>query len=314
MKKKYKYLYGPVLSRRLGKSLGVDFVPFKICTLDCIYCQLGQTTRKTTERKPYIPAGLVLAELKDIIAQGIEADYVTIGGSGEPTLNCQLGELIDGIKNLTDIPVAILTNGTLLFKADVRAECSKADLVLPSLDAADQQSFEKVNRPHKNITFQKLVEGLCAFRDEFAAAIWLEVFLIDGFNTEKGHIEKIKGAIELIRPDKVQLNTAVRPTAEPGVKGLSLEKLKSIAEQLSGDCEIISSPAAGPPASHQMNSSRDTTDRLLSILKRRPCTLTDLSSALEMTPNELLKYISSLQQQGLVESLRADGRLFFRSD
>ncbi len=224
-----KNFYGPVPSRRLGLSYGVDIVPFKVCTLDCVYCQLGKTTDRTIKRKDYGPIEPILAELREIVAEGLEADFITIAGSGEPTLNSRLGELIDGIKKITDIPVAILTNGTLLYKEDVRADCAKADVVMPSLDAGDEQTFQKVNRPHRDISIENLISGLCAFRDEFAGRIWLEVFFAEGLNTEAEQIAKIKAAIELIRPDKIQLNTAVRPTAEADIKKLDAEKLQAIA-------------------------------------------------------------------------------------
>jgi len=175
-----KYLYGPVPSRRLGLSLGVDIVPFKVCTLDCVYCQLGRASRKTIERREYVPVKAVLAELKERLAQGVKADFITISGSGEPTLNSQLGELIDGIKKITDIPVAILTNGTLLYRQNVRADCAKADVVLPSLDAGDEQTFQKMNRPYSGLSIEKLIEGLLAFRNEFAGEFVLEVFFVEG--------------------------------------------------------------------------------------------------------------------------------------
>ncbi|MHC4286538.1 MAG: radical SAM protein, partial [Planctomycetota bacterium] len=200
-----KYLYGPVTSRRLGLSLGVDIIPFKICTLDCIYCQLGKTTQKIAERAEYISPEAILAELRETLAQGLKADFITIGGSGEPTLNSRLGELIDGIKKITDIPVALLTNGTLFYRPDVRADCAKANVVLPSLDAGGKHTFEKINHPHEDVVIENLISGLCVFRDEFAGQIWLEVFFIEGINTDASQITKIKDAIEQIRPDKVQL-------------------------------------------------------------------------------------------------------------
>ena len=176
MSEEQKYLYGPVPSRRLGLSLGVDIVPFKVCTLDCIYCQLGRTSEKTMERKDYVDVEAVLAELRAKLVEGLEADFITISGSGEPTLNAGLGQLIEGIKKITNIPVAVLTNGTLLTNQSVRADCARADVVMPSLDAGDDQTFRKVNRPHKDISIENLIAGLCAFRNEFAGQMWLEVF------------------------------------------------------------------------------------------------------------------------------------------
>ena len=303
-----KYFYGPVPSRRLGRSYGVDIVPFKVCTLDCVYCQLGKTTDRTIERKDYGPIEPILAELRETLAEGLEADFITIAGSGEPTLNSRLGELIDGIKKITDIPVAILTNGTLLYKEDVRADCAKADVVLPSLDAGDEQTFQKVNRPHRDISIENLISGLCAFRDEFAGRIWLEVFFVEGLNTEAEQIAKIRDAIELIRPDKVQLNTAVRPTAEADIKRLDAEKLQAIAARLGPKCEVV----ADFSLSHHGRGLENKAEDVLSILKRRPCSLNDICSGLGIGRNEALKYVTGLQHKGIIHSEKKDGRIFFK--
>ena len=309
MAEQEKYLYGPVPSRRLGLSLGVDIVPFKVCTLDCVYCQLGRTAKKTIERKDYVPIEQILAELRDKLAEGLNADFITISGSGEPTLHCKLGELIDGIKKITDIPVAILTNSTLLYRPDVRADCSKADLVIPSLDAADKQTFQKINRPHKDINVEKVISGLCALRNQFTGQIWLEVFVVEGFNTDAEQIAKIKDAVERIHPDKIQLNTAVRPTAEAGIKKPSAEKLKDIANQLGQKCEVVAD--FSPP--HHSKHIENKAENLLSMLKRRPCSLNDICSSLGITHNEALKYINHLQNQSFIVSEQQDGITFFKA-
>ena len=305
-----KYFYGPVPSRRLGRSYGVDIVPFKVCTLDCIYCQLGKTTEKIIERKDYGPIEPMLAKLKETLAEGLEADFITIAGSGEPTLNLRLGELTDGIKKITDIPVAILTNGTLLYKEDVRADCAKADVVMPSLNAGDEQTFQRINQPHKDISIENLISGLCAFRDEFAGRIWLEVFFVEGLNTDAEQIAKIRDAIELIRPDKVQLNTAVRPTAEADIKRLDAEKLRAIAARLGPKCEVV----ADFSLSHHGRSFENKAEDVLSILKRRPCSLNDICSGLGIGRNEALKYVTGLQHKGVIHSEEKDGRIFFKAN
>jgi len=310
MAEEKRYLYGPVPSRRLGISLGVDIVPFKVCTLDCLYCQLGLTTNKTTARREYVPVEAVLAELKETAAAGLEADFITIGGSGEPTLNSKLGELIDGIKKITDIPVAILTNGTLLYRQDVRQDCAKADVVLPSLDAGDEQTFQKINRPHRDISIEKLIAGLSAFRSEFTGRIWLEVFLIEGLNTDNEQITGIKRLIERIRPDRIQLNTAIRPTAEPNVGKLDSEKLKVIAARLGDKCEIV----AGFSPEHDAKHLGSKPQSVLSMLKRRPCSLDDICLALGINRNEAIKYISHLQNQGVIHSMQKGGTLFFKAN
>ncbi len=308
-----KYFYGPVPSRRLGRSYGVDIVPFKVCTLDCVYCQLGKTTDSTIKRKDYGPIEPILAELREILrcAQNDKnsiADFITIAGSGEPTLNSRLGELIDGIKKITDIPVAILTNGTLLYKEDVRADCAKADVVLPSLDAGDKETFQKVNRPHRDISIENLISGLCRFREEFADRIWLEVFFVEGLNTEAEQIAKIRDAIGLIRPDKIQLNTAVRPTAEADIKRLDAEKLQAIAARLGPKCEVV----ADFSLSHHGRGLENKAEDVLSILKRRPCSLNDICSGLGIGRSEALKYVTGLQHKGIIHSEKKDGRIFFK--
>jgi len=310
MSEEQKYLFGPVPSRRLGRSLGVDIVPFKVCTLDCVYCQLGRTSKKSIRRRDYVPVEEVLAELRARLDDGVQADFVTISGSGEPTLNSRLGEIIEGMKKITDIPVALLTNGTLLYRPGVRADCAKAGLVLPSLDAGDEETFQRVNRPHKDISIEKLISGLCAFRKEFTGQIWLEVFLVGGMNASPEQIARIKEAVERIGPDRIQLNTAMRPTAEADVKKLDAGRLQAIAKELGEKCGVVAGDLPGPAAKHMEAKG----EQLLSVLKRRPCSLNDICSGLGMARNEALKYITRLQQQGVVDSERRDGIIFFKAN
>jgi wyosine [tRNA(Phe)-imidazoG37] synthetase (radical SAM superfamily) len=317
-----KYFYGPVPSRRLGRSFGVDIVPFKVCTLDCIYCQLGKTTEKSIERKAYVSAETIIAELKDALGQGLKTDYITIAGSGEPTLNSKLGEIIEQIKEVTDIPVAVVTNGTLLYRADVRADCAKADVVLPSLDAGDERTFQKINRPHRDISIEMLISGLCEFRKEFAGQLWLEVFFVDAVNTDAEQIAKIKTVIERISPDRVQLNTAVRPTAETTIRKLDADKLSSIAECLGPNCEIIAdfSPASDSEfLSGEESESFDpdfatnsTIKTLFSMLKRRPCSIDDICSGMNIARHEALKYVTDLLDRGVICSEKKDDKIFFK--
>ena len=320
---KKKYLYGPVPSRRLRRSYGIDIVPFKVCTLDCVYCQLGKTIDKTTERKEYAPIDSVLTELKSALSENVEVDFITIAGSGEPTLHTHLGRLIDGIKKITNITTAILTNGTLFYRSDVRADCIKADVVMPSLDAGDNQTFKKINRPHSDISIENLIFGLSKLRDEFSGLIWLEVFLIDTINTGTEQITKIKEAIELIRPDKIHLNTAVRPTAEPDIRRLDARQLQEIAKYLGPNCEVIadfsqvrddvSSPTDSQEVVTSHHKADATNSALLTMLKRRPCSLNDICACLNIKHNEALKFISDLQQRGLIRSEIKDGYTFFKS-
>ena len=199
---KYKYLFGPVPSRRLGRSLGVDIVPLKICSQNCIYCQLGVNAETTIDRRQYVDINEVLVELKSVVDEGLDADYITLTCSGEPTLNSRIGDLIDGIREITDIPIAILTNANLFFDPQVRAACCKADVVSPSLDAGDTESFKKMNRPHESINFDTFVEGLYKFRDEYKGQIWLEVFFCQGVNTDDEQVGKMREIIERIAPQR----------------------------------------------------------------------------------------------------------------
>ena len=321
MAKRTGYLYGPVPSRRLGRSLGVDIVPFKTCTLDCIYCQLGKTTYKTLQRKEYVPVEDVLAELKQLIDAGLKADCITIGGSGEPTLHSGISRLAGGIKKLTAIPTALLTNGTLFYLPEVRADCAAFDVILPSLDAGDQQTFDKINRPHDQITFERLVEGLCALREEYKGQIWLEVFCIEHFNTDSGKLAKLAEAIKRIRPDKVHLNTAVRPTAEPDIEKEPAERLEEIARGLGPNCEVIadfvSSRCAKVWHGHPGRVSTgwkpvpQISQTLLSMLKRRPCSLNDICSALGLNVGEAAGYLEELEKRGVIRSEKKQGRTFF---
>jgi wyosine [tRNA(Phe)-imidazoG37] synthetase (radical SAM superfamily) len=304
-----RYIYGPVPSRRLGLSLGVDIVPAKICTLDCIYCQIGRTTEKSTERRDFVDIAAVLAELRGFLAEGVGADYVTVGGSGEPTLNSRLGDLIDGIRKITQIPVAVLTNGTLLYRPDVRAECAKADVVIPSLDAGDADVFQRVNRPAPGISIEKLVDGMKEFRSEYTGQIWLEVFLIEGMNTAAEQIARLKKIIDEIRPDKVQLNSAVRPAAENGIEAIAEDRLAAIARQIGPNCEVI---GAAPSARSDRHVQRTRAD-VISMLKRRPCSVPDICAGLGITRNEAIKHLAMLLESGDLVSESRGGVTYYRA-
>lgn len=315
MSKEYKHLFGPVPSRRLGLSLGVDIVPFKVCTFDCVYCQVGRTTDKTVERKEYVPVDEVISELKNKVAEGLKADYITLSGSGEPTLNSSLGELIDKIKKVTDIPVAVITNGSLLYDPEVRDQCCKADLVLPSLDAADAEGFEKVNRPADGITIEKVIDGLVDFSKMYSGQIWLEVFIVVSANTNDEQIKFLKNAIEKINPNKIQINTAVRPTADMDVKRADYQLLQNIADIFGPRAEIIADYSAErikTAVTDNPDNAREM-ETLLSMLKRRPCSLEDICASLGMVRNQAVKYITILQQKGQIEPQDRQGVIYYKA-
>jgi len=238
-----KYLYGPVKSRRLGNSLGISLTPYKTCDFDCIYCQLGKTNNLTIERKEYIKVSEIVDELKvwledkKDITQDLE--YITLSGSGEPTLNTKIQELILEIRRLTPLKIVVLTNASLLSDKEVRQQIMAADLIVPSLDAVTQDLFIRVDRPHSSIKVEDIINGLIALRREFRGKIWLEVMLVSGVNDDIRHIRKLKEIIERINPDKVQLNSPVRTTAETGVLPVARSKLKKIKEILGEKAQIF---------------------------------------------------------------------------
>ena len=210
----FKHVYGPVPSRRLGRSLGVDALTFKSCSFDCVYCQLGRTTNHTIERKEYIPTADILDEVRRKLENGDKPEYISFAGSGEPTLHSGLGDIIRGIKAMTDVPVVVFTNGSLLWMPEVRADLAAADVVIPSLDGGDAALLDKVNRPAASLDFDRIVEGLIAFRGAFNGQIWLEVMLLGGISDDDASVDAIARLAERIRPDKVQINSVCRPPAE----------------------------------------------------------------------------------------------------
>ena len=238
-----KYIYGPIKSRRLGLSLGLSLSPGKICNLNCIYCQWGRTVESVCVRKEYADPDEIITELKSWIrenpktAKGLK--FVTLSGLGEPTLNTQIGNLISRVRGLTDCSIAVITNSTLLGDPCVRKALLEADLVVPSLDAVDEKIFRRIDRPHRGIKLDEIISGLIAFSKEFRGKLWLEIMLVSGVNDGIGHINKLKEVIRAVNPDKIQLNSPVRKTAEENVLPVPRAKLEKIKKILGDKAEII---------------------------------------------------------------------------
>ncbi len=306
---KYKYLFGPVRSRRLGMSLGIDMVQFKTCSLDCIYCECGATTQHTLERREYAPVNEIIAELNDYLSQNPEIDYVTFGGSGEPTLHSGLGQLVGYLKShYPSKKVALLTNSTLFSSVQVRSEVLQCDLILPSLDAVSDEVFEKVNKPVSHINCKDMIDGLTALSKEFKGQIWLEVFIVPGINDTPEEIQRFKEAITQINPTRVQLNSLDRPGTCSWLKPASAEQLSSIAGQLMPlPVEIISRNLPLSPAGIYSNKE----ETLLSLLKRRPSTVEDVAVTTGTTINESQKLLeAALKKVHVVEKL-VEGRKYY---
>jgi len=301
------HIYGPVPSRRLGFSLGIDIIPFKTCTLDCIYCQLGPTVEKTLQRKEYYSQSEILVQIKEKLASGQRIDTITFSGSGEPTLNKTLGNLIREIKKITPIPVAVLTNSTLFADKTVRNTLMAADLVVPSLDAATQEIFDQINRPCSTLKIQEVIEGLILFRKEFKGSIWLEIMLVKGVNDSPSHIKKLKEAVSRIKPDKIQLNTVVRPPAEKSAQPLSLKEMEKIRKAFGKNCEII----AEFDKKALKSSQKDLEGAILAMIQRRPVTLSDISVSLGRHKSEIIKYLDFLLEEGKVRPVTHKGLKYF---
>ena len=237
---KKQYVFGPILSRRLGKSLGVDVFPGKICNYDCIYCELGRSTKRCPAAGDCLPVETVVEAVKERLREIAQPDHVTLYGPGEPTLHNQIGEIIAGIRKISKGPVVLLTNGSLFWMGEVRRAVMAADLIIPSLDAGGEDTFQAVNRPAGDVTFERMVEGLVALRRDYRGPIWLEVFLVDGLTTGGDEIRRIRHYVDLIRPDRIQLNTVDRPAAEPYVLAVPRQRMTEIAGLLGPACEVIS--------------------------------------------------------------------------
>ena len=300
------HLYGPVPSRRLGLSLGVDIVPHKTCTLSCIYCQVGKTPETTIVRREYISVEEIVKEIKEKLDSGLKADWITFSGSGEPTLNSGIGDIIKGIKKLTDIPVCVITNSTLFHDSQVRRDILDADAVMPSLDSAVEKTFRELCRPHPDITVEAVIDGLIKFRKEYKGKIWLEIMLIKGINDSKAELEALQAVIEKVSPDEVQLNTVVRPPAEHSAQPLTGERLEEIRNFFGDKAEIIAS-FVGETKAHTSKGI----DGVREYLIRRPGRTEDISIALGITKDEAEVYLEDLHNAGEIKSKEYFGKRFW---
>ncbi len=305
-------VFGPVPSRRLGFSLGVDLVPFKTCSLDCVYCQLGSAGNTVIRREEYAPVGEVLEELEERLREGGRIDWITLSGSGEPTLHSGIGRLIPRIKELTRIPVAVLTNGTLLGLDGVREDLGAADLVVPSLDAGTEEVFAKINRPHPGITLDGLAGGIARFTAGYSGRVWLEVMLLPGLNDSEAELEAIAGRIRRIRPDRVQLNTAVRPAAESGVAALAPGELERARKFLGARVgQIPVEVVAGFSGKREGAAGRDLAGEIAGYLKRRPAAVEDLAAVFGLHRQEVIKHLGRLRDTGEIREIFSGGKKFF---
>ena len=304
---KFHYIFGPVPSRRLGFSLGIDIVPFKTCTLNCVYCQLGGTTRRTIRRQRYGITKDILFELDHILHQGQKIDYITLSGSGEPTLNSNIKEIIDAIKGMSNIPVAVLTNGTLLYRRDVRRALYSADLVIPSLDAVSQGVFDKINRPHDSLRMDRIIEGVHSFVSEFHGEVWIEIMFVKGLNDHWDEIERIKTVVSEMHPQQVHINSVVRPPAEDFATALSNTELQRIRTVIGGNCSPI-----GEFHGKTMNTYKtDVRSTIVNLTKRRAVTIADITDTLGIHVNEIIKCLRDLQKEKVINKIIHNGQDYY---
>lgn len=292
-------LFGPVLSRRLGLSLGVDLLKYKTCNLDCVYCELGRTPSLTKRRDRFVSPEKVQREIESRSEE--DFDHLTFAGSGEPTLSSDLGEIIRRSKEMVHVPVAVITNSTLLTSSKVRSEVAEADVVLPSLDASTPSTFERINRPARDLKIEEIIDGLRSFRSEFSGEIWLEVMLVKDVNDQEA--EQIARAVHSIEPDRVQLNTVVRPPADP-VLPLGESEMMNILGVFD-DAEIIPDWDWSVP---EMQMAL-----LLDIMADRPCTLDEISVLASLDKSEAVKYAIILEREGKIKRRLLKGKYHFQT-
>ena len=303
------YIFGPVPSRRLGLSLGVDPLASKSCNLNCVYCELGRSFKLVHERKLFVETGLIIAELKQFFDRGGTTDYVTISGSGEPTLALNLGELIAEIKKITDKPVAVITNGVLLADPQVRKELMEADVVMPSMDAFTEQAYIRVNRPHGSIKMASVIEGLRKFSGEYRGEIWLEIMVVSGMNDGDADIIEARKVLDTIPGiKKIQINTVVRSRAESFADPVSDEKMARIAMMLGPRAGVI-----GKFRGSSIHTIDSVEDAMIDALKRRPMTLIDFEMTLGLKKAELEQCLKTLMDRGLVEKEFFNGKDFYKA-
>jgi wyosine [tRNA(Phe)-imidazoG37] synthetase (radical SAM superfamily) len=302
-----EFVFGPVPSRRLGFSLGVDIIPRKYCSFDCIYCQVGKTTHKEVERRSFSEPGLIVKQVVKRVEEGRRIDFISLSGSGEPTLSADIGEIIDELKRKTSIPLAVITNGSLLFREDVRRDIAAADVVLPSLDATGDVIFERINRPHPSLSFTQLVEGLKAFRRGYKGKIWLEIMLIKDINNSVEQLEMFRQLLRDISADKVQLNTVARPPLEESARGLDGEELLSLAHILGNGCEIISAFEKRSPE----QKAGQWRESVLATLTRRSLSLDDIVRTTGVSPAKARAGLDRLVGEGKIRLVRFNDGWFY---
>ncbi len=306
-----EYVFGPVISRRLGRSLGIDPIPQKTCNWNCVYCQLGRTTPLVNERAEYTPAEEVVSQAqKAVELTGTDnIDWITFAGSGEPTLHTRLGWMIRQIHSSINLPIAILTNGTLLYLPEVREAIVTADAVSPNLDAGSNELFRIINRPHPEVTFDRLIEGLIAFRKEYSGKLWIETVLVKGLNDSEEALRDLAVVIERIEPDKVHLNLPTRPPSEEWVEPVDEEGLLRARAILGEITEIVHESAE----SVDLLGFDNAVEAVIAIVTRHPMSQSEIERALgDKFSGEVEGALADLETSGRIQAVVRFGSRFWR--
>ncbi|MBN1327833.1 MAG: radical SAM protein [Candidatus Heimdallarchaeota archaeon] len=306
MLQNYKYLYGPVPSRRLGKSLGVSPIPPKTCNYSCVYCQIGRTTHYTNTRDDFFPREELLAEIEDGIKK-TEFDYITFVGEGEPTLYKSLGWVIQKTKQLTTKPIAVITNGALLYDPEVRKALLQVDVVLPTLDAISNELFKKINRPFRGLDNQKIIDGMFEFRKEFTGEIWMEIMLVKGLNDYPENIAQLKEVLEKMGCEKVFVNVPIRPPAENWVEIPEKQRIIEICQEL-GATNIAQYES---DEGFFINKQVDLEDQILKITTRHPLRETQIIKMLSLSEIEANHLLNEMTKKGLIKKVIHNNRAFW---
>jgi wyosine [tRNA(Phe)-imidazoG37] synthetase (radical SAM superfamily) len=304
------FVFGPIPSRRLGQSLGIDTIPLKTCNWNCVYCQLGRSRPMTNTRREYIPRDAIIAQLDQALAAHTpdEIDWITFVGSGEPTLHAGLGWLLRAVKARTDRRVAVITNGALLYQPAVRHDLSAADAVLPTFDAGMPELYRQINRPWPELTFERLVDGLIAFRREYTGRLWIEVMLVKGLNDTEQALRDIAVVLRQIGPDAVHINLPIRPPAESWVQPADEEGLRRAAAILGSIARVVQ-PAAG---SFDLSGYDNVVDAIVGIIARHPMREDELRRALERwTPGQVEETLADLAASGRAQVVARYGARFW---
>jgi len=318
-----KLVYGPVPSRRLGRSLGVNPIPFKTCNYSCVYCQLGRTTHMTNQRRDFFPPEAIVNEIKRVLGPEPETertrneiDFVTFVGEGEPTLCKSLGWLIRKTKEIAEIPIAVDTNGSLLYRADVRTDLSQADVVMPSLDAGTAETFRKINRPFRGIAFETVVEGMEQFRREYAGELWVEVMLVKGLNDSEEELKALKSRLKQIEPDRIYINVPIRPPAESWAVPPDNEAIAS-AHAILSDVNVIVDIIAEEKGEFSIAGFTNPEDAILAIIRRHPMReeqVTETFKKFTLEDEDVHDGIKRLEKSGKIKKVEYRNKVFWLTE